>query len=380
MLNLKKLSLYLFSVIVFFPLCAEAKVRVPKVPKCPLRVSAAVNRPLSSMAIRRVILPKNFRIKSLAPSLPSLGLDKYSFPTVQSLKISLANHGFVQASNLAEQYKTYLDQFMAAKKELEAFSVYQTLEPQELNLNEKRHYDELVDEADNALFGMQKILGSRFPAVHYGKVWLEDMRRFINPAIERFTFLPSEEFLHRNLTPGRKYVADEFLLKELDGKSLIFKGWTPEEIEEAKNMAKDLPPLSIAVLNDDPEIVEWVQSAAAQGFLGNGARVRGFSSMDALVELWKANVRYDVVLLDYVLEDGVSLYVANEIRSLGDQETVLLINSALEEHQVPAEELFKQGIDGFVSSVGFRRDNVGPRLTHALHNYFFYRNKYGWPR
>lgn len=380
MLNWKQISFCLCAAAVLFPLSADAKVRPPAI-KCPVRVAAnTITRQLPRFASRGINLPARFHIKGMAPSVISAGPDKYTLPAVQSFQTSLEAHGFIQALNLTKQYKMYLEQFVAAKKELDVFAGYQNLEPRKLNMHEIRYYEDLLDEADVALYGMQKMLGSRFPAVHYGKIWLEEMRRLVNPKKDRFIFVPEEEFLHRNLTPGRKYVADEFLLKEADGKSLIFKGWTEEEIAAARKLAAELPSLSVAVLNDDPEILEWVQSAAARGFLGSGTRVRGFSSMDQLVDLWEAGVRFDVVLLDYVLEDGVSLYVANEIRSLGDQETVLFVNSALEEKEVPAEDLFNQGIDGFISSVGFRPDNVGPRLTHALHRYFFYKNKYGWSR
>lgn len=93
-----------------------------------------------------------------------------------------------------------------------------------------------------------------------------------------------------------------------------------------------------------------------------------FDSLGKLME-WVKEVKYDVILMDYVLEDGVSVFMIDHIRMTGDKSTVILVNSALMDNEVPAEDLFERGADGFVSSVGFRADNGGARIANALYNY-----------
>ena len=78
---------------------------------------------------------------------------------------------------------------------------------------------------------------------------------------------------------------------------------------------------------------------------------------------------YNVILMDYVLEDGISVFMIDRLRMEGDKETVILVNSALMDDEVPAEDLFEHGADGFISSVGFRADNGGARIANALYNY-----------
>lgn len=307
-------------------------------------------------------------------------INNFLIPNAAAVKKSLATHGYYQSDALAQRYEKHLKNFFETKKELEIFLRYQELEPRMLDMREIAYYTEIVDNMEDALLGMERILGSLSPAVHYGKVWLNEVRRVINPNLDRFTYVPDEKFLEQDLMSGRVFDKDEFVLRGKDGLSVIFKDWTQDETLEAKKLVQDFPPMTVAVLNDDPEIIEWVQIAAARGFMGPNTRVKAFDSMDVLLDWLKEGVKYDLILLDYVLEDGVSLYVANQVRAMGDEDTVLFVNSALMEDEVPSEELFNQGIDGFVSSVGFRRTNAGPRLAHALHNYFFYKNKHGWRR
>ena len=93
-----------------------------------------------------------------------------------------------------------------------------------------------------------------------------------------------------------------------------------------------------------------------------------FDSLNKLME-WTKDIKYDVILMDYVLEDGISVFMIDRIRMAGDKSTVILVNSALMDDEVPAEELFEHGADGFISSVGFRADNGGARIANALYNY-----------
>lgn len=131
------------------------------------------------------------------------------------------------------------------------------------------------------------------------------------------------------LRTENSFNADRFFLKDPDGTSLTMKNTSPgsDGFIRAQKMAAELPPMTIAVLNDDPEILEWARGWNAQGFLGTGSRVAG------------------------------------------DKSTVILVNSALMDNEVPAEDLFERGADGFVSSVGFRADNGGARIANALYNY-----------
>lgn len=133
-------------------------------------------------------------------------------------------------------------------------------------------------------------------------------------------------------------------------------------------------------MNDDPEILEWARDWGMKGYFGKGTRVATFDSMEKLVDWVTSGVKYDVIFLDYVLEDGLSVYVADELRASGNMETVVLLNSALEPHEVPAEDLFHHGVDGFVTSVGFRPDTGWVGITNALHNYEVYKAKNGWKR
>jgi len=370
-----------FSVFLAFllPLEAQAKIRMLKVLRSPYKVS------VESVARKAVMPVKGSRLfPAVTPNMRYIGSGNpsgtYVVPSAEIVKISLMPHGYGAADKIARRYDTHLKAFLELKKDLETMALYQNLEPRSMERFETNYYVSLVNQARKHLGEMERVLGARDPAVHYGKVWLAEVEKIIDPNMAKFVVGVSDKFLTEDLTLGRELDRNEFLLKNPDGSSFVFKNWDGEATGQAFALAEQLPARSIAVLNDDPEILEWIQTAADRGWLGKGTRVRMFTSMDALANLLKDGVRYDMILLDYVLEDGVSLYVVDQVRALGDKQTVLLINSAFMEDEVHAEELFSHGVDGFVSSVGFWRDNVGPRLATALHNYGLYKAKHNWAR
>ncbi len=299
-------------------------------------------------------------------------LSETQFKTAEVIRKNLQAHGAMESLRTAEQYRASLNKFLAIKKNLDTFMLYQKLEPQLLSQAEINTRLADANQALEALGEMERIVGARDPGVHSGKLYMEQVMVALKPTYAGYFAKKKkkEEALPEKFRESDSFNLDHFLLKDPNGRSLTMKNTMPgsEGYANAQKMAAELPSMTIAVLNDDPEILEWARRWGAQGFFGRGSRVAVFKSLTDLMEKVK-DVKYDVILMDYVLEDGISIFMIDHIRMAGDKATVIMVNSALMDDEVPAKELFEHGADGFVSSVGFRADNGGARIANALYNY-----------
>lgn len=305
-----------------------------------------------------------------------------NFKTVEELRNELLAHGSSDSYRITEAYKQDLKTFLEIKRELDVFLGYQRIEPKSISLSEQMQLVKLIEEAQTALSGLSKVLGTRNPSIHYAALWLRNVYMSISPMAATILGQAQESLLEKTFHAHRKFDLNEFLLKNPDGSPLRTPYSTPtqEDIAFALKQASELPARTIAFLNDDPEILEWARDWTNKGYFGKGTRIATFNSMEKLVDWITSGVKYDVMFLDYVLEEGVSLYVVDELRATGDMETVVFLNSALEQHEVKAEDLFSHGVDGFVTSIGFRPDTGWLGVTNALHNYEVYKAKHGWVR
>lgn len=298
-----------------------------------------------------------------------LSLSVAEFKTADAIRSGLLAHGVQESLRLSEQYRSNLNKFLEIKRELDIFLRYQMLEPENVSSLEVNARWEEARKARRALQEMERIVGARDRGVHLGKLYMDRVMEALKPTYAGLSG-KKKASMPEKLRTDNSFNADRFFLKDPDGTSLTMKNTSPgsDGFIRAQKMAAELPPMTIAVLNDDPEILEWARGWNAQGFLGTGSRVAVFDSLGKLME-WVKEVKYDVILMDYVLEDGVSVFMIDHIRMAGDKSTVILVNSALMDNEVPAEDLFERGADGFVSSVGFRADNGGARIANALYNY-----------
>lgn len=300
----------------------------------------------------------------------SVPLSETQFKTAEVIRKNLQAHGALESVRTAEQYRASLNKFLAIKKNLDAFLRYQKLEPQLLSRAEINARLAEANDALAALNEMERIVGARDPGVHMGKLYVEQVMVALKPTYAGYFAKKKQAELPGKFRESDSFNLDQFLLKDPNGRSLTMKNTMPgsEGYTNAQKMAAELPAMTIAVLNDDPEILEWARRWGSQGFFGRGSRVAVFKSLTDLMEKVK-DVKYDVILMDYVLEDGISIFMIDHIRMAGDKSTVIMVNSALMDDEVPAKELFEHGADGFVSSVGFRADNGGARIANALYNY-----------
>ena len=313
------------------------------------------------------------------------GLELYrtlDFKKPEVLRAELLAHGEEESARIFEQYRDDLKNFLDIKKEFDIFLGYQKFEPKPITFSEQTRLVKMLEEAQSALSGLSMVLGKKNPAIHYASLWVRNVYGSISPMAASLMAPAQESLLEKTFHEGRVFNVDEFLLKNPNGAPLRSPFATPnaEEVSEALGQAQQLPARTIAFLNDDPEILEWARDWGMKGYFGKGTRVATFDSMEKLVDWVTSGVKYDVIFLDYVLEDGLSVYVVDELRAAGNMETVVLLNSALEPHEVPSEDLFHHGVDGFVTSVGFRPDTGWVGITNALHNYEVYKAKNGWKR
>lgn len=291
------------------------------------------------------------------------------FKTPEVIRTSLIAHGVQESLRTSEQYRVNLEKFLEIKKEMDIFLRYQLLEPQQVSAAELNSRWAEANEAFLCLQRMERIVGASDPGVHLGKLYIQRVMSALKPNYMGGSFKKGN-LLPQKFRSTETFNVNNFLLKDPNGVSLTMKNTMPgsEGFIKAKEMAAQLPAMKVAVLNDDPEILEWARAWGAQGFFGKGSRVAVFDSLTKLMERTK-DVKYDVILMDYVLDDGLSVFMMDRIRMAGDKSTVILVNSALMDDEVPAEELFEHGADGFISSVGFRADNGGARVANALYNY-----------
>ena len=332
------------------------------------------------------------KLGSIKPSPINVSTAKYdegmvlyrtlNFKTPKALRDELIAHGEEESERIAELYRKNLEAFLALKKEFDIFLGYQKLEPKPSPFYEQTILVKRIEDAQASLAGLRRVLGSTDPVVQAAELWLRNVYAAISPMAGSLMGPAQESLLEKTFHEGRVFNADEFLLKNPDGTPLRspFATPTPEDMGKALQQAQELPARTIAFLNDDPEILEWARDWAAKGYFGKGTRVAPFDSMERLVEYATGGAKYDLIFLDYVLEDGLSMYVVDEIRASGNMDTVIILNSALEPHEVPSEELFKHGVDGFVTSVGSRPDTGWVGITNALHNYQVYKDRNGWTR
>ena len=297
-----------------------------------------------------------------------LSLSVAEFKTADAIRSGLLAHGVQESLRLSEQYRSNLNKFLEIKRELDIFLRYQMLEPENVSSLEVNARWEEARKARRALQEMERIVGARDRGVHLGKLYMDRVMEALKPTYAGLSG-KKKASMPEKLRTENSFNADRFFLKDPDGTSLTMKNTSPgsDGFIRAQKMAAELPPMTIAVLNDDPEILEWASDWNARGFFGAGSRMRIFNSLERFMDIVK-DIKYDVVLIDYVLEDGVSLAAVDCIRQTGAS-TVILLNSALMDNEVPAEKLFERGADGFVSSVGFRADNGGARIANALYNY-----------
>lgn len=303
-------------------------------------------------------------------------LSAAQFKTPDAIRQSLLAHGVQESLRMSEQYRTNLQKFLEIKKEMDIFLGYQKLEPRAVcsaEINERWMH---ANKAFLALQEMERIVGARDPGVHMGKLYMERVMATLRPTYTGCLLGGDKENLPGKFRSANSFDSAKFLLKDPDGTSLTMKNTArgSEGFVQAQKMAAQLPAMTIAVLNDDPEILEWTRNWAAQGFLGKGSRVAVFDSLSKLMD-WVKDVKYDLILMDYVLEDGISVFMIDRIRMAGDTSTVILVNSALMDNEVPAEELYEHGADGFISSIGFRPDNGGARIANALFNYMHHHGR-----
>lgn len=345
----------------------------------PAGQSLAQNRYSSAMqAVRAGVVSNGSKFTRVAAReffANPVPLSIAEFKTPEAIRRSLVAHGTQESLRKSQQYRENLEKFLEVKKEMDIFLRYQELEPQMLSSAEINARWEYAQEGKKALQHMERIVGARDPGVHLGKIYIERVLNALKPTYAGYSSSNNAAMPER-LRAENSFNASQFLLKDVDGTSLTRKNTMPgsEGFAQAKQMAAQLPQMTIAVLNDDPEILEWARNWNAQGFFGPGSRVSLFDSLTKLVE-WTKDVKYDVILMDYVLEDGLSVFAIDRIRMAGDKSTVILLNSALMDDEVPAEELFEHGADGFISSVGFRADNGGARVANALYNYMQYHGR-----
>lgn len=292
------------------------------------------------------------------------------FKTPEDIRKSLLAHGVQESLRKSELYRENLNKFLEIKREMDIFLRYQQLEPQKVSLAEVNARWAYANKALSALQEMERIVGARDPGVHLGKLYMGKVLAALKPTYTGKVLRNKDIAMPGKFREEHSFNKDQFLLKDADGTSLTMKNTSPgsDGFNKACQMAAELPPMTIAVLNDDPEILEWARNWGSQGFLGKGSRVAVFDSLNKLME-WTKNIKYDVILMDYVLEDGISVFMIDRLRMAGDKSTVILVNSALMDDEVPAKELFEHGADGFISSVGFRADNGGARIANALYNY-----------
>lgn len=335
--------------------------------------SRAQNRYTSAMqAIRTGVVSHGSKFSQIAAReffANPVPLAITQFKTPEAIRSSLVAHGIEESLRKSEQYRENLNKFLEVKKEMDIFLRYQLLEPQKISAAEANARWEYAREGKEALQRMERIVGARDPGVHFGKLYIERVMNAIKPTYA-WSGASGKISMPERLRAENSFDVNKFLLKDANGTSLTMKNTSPgsEGFTQARQMAAQLPAMTIAVLNDDPEILEWARNWNAQGFFGPGSRVAVFDSLTKLME-WTKEVKYDVILMDYVLEDGISVFMIDRLRMEGDKETVILVNSALMDDEVPAEDLFEHGADGFISSVGFRADNGGARIANALYNY-----------
>lgn len=333
----------------------------------------AQGRYVSTMrAIRAGVMSNGSKFSRIAAReffADRISLSVTEFKTADAIRSGLLAHGVQESLRLSEQYRSNLNKFLEIKRELDIFLRYQMLEPENVTSVEVNARWEDARKARQALREMERIVGARDRGVHLGKLYMDRVMEALKPNYAG-SLSSASVSMPEKLRAENSFNADKFLLKDPDGTSLTMKNTSPgsDGFARARKMAAELPPMTIAVLNDDPEILEWARAWNAQGFLGTGSRMAVFDSLTKLME-WVKEVKYDVILMDYVLEDGVSVFMIDRIRMAGDKSTIILVNSALMDDEVPAEDLFEHGADGFISSVGFRADNGGARIANALYNY-----------
>ncbi len=298
-----------------------------------------------------------------------------TFPSVQEVSLTWKDTD----SDIAPIYQKNVDGFLAIKKDLDTFFEYQRLEPRIVRANEKRAKEIQLSQAYTYLRNISMALPDDAPSVQTAKAFLKDAYAALHPT---YVVKPHEG---EELAKSTRVLRDnEFLLWDPEAEKSttmpeIFSG----KADKAKGLerASHLPARSFAFINDDPEILEWAQQWARQGYLGKGSKVEVFSnSEDFIARLRTYGNLYDVVVVDWVLEEGYALNAIEAVRKSANKNAIVLMNSALMDDQVKVKEMYENGLDGFVSSIGWRADTGGPRLAVALYNYDFYKTLHGWER
>ena len=330
----------------------------------------AIERSKMDLAIRRrTVQVRNVNVARLRHHEQFRTL---SFPTVAEVE---TKWGAVDRG-IAPLYERSVKSFMEIKHELNIFFEYQRLEPEFVSPIVKREKEDMLNEAHMHLHDIAVVLSPQNPSVQLARTFLKEAFEALHPTYALIKDSSVQTHLSRQL------VDREFLLWKPDAArselmQTIRAGTSIKA--EALQKASELPTRVVAFINDDPEMLEWARQWAAQGYFGPGSRVAVFDSLSSFTQVVDGGALYDLVLIDWVLDDGFALPAVQKIRA-NSRHTVVLLNSALQENEVQIEEMFNYGFDGFVSSIGFRADTGGARIALSLWNYEYYKTLYNWER
>lgn len=355
---------------VAWPCAAQGNLIKKTAEKAISKEAGHVLRPaVQSSALRNVRVVQGKILLGGKPVLPDYqkNIERHLFTYVRPRGISrLEGPTAEQAAYVMHEYRQAMKYFEELRKEMDPFLYYQSkpAEKHTLAPAEKSYWTEKIMELNARLEKIRPFIFSKDEAYRAAREYVAYAAQVVDP------LLCGVVDQTRYACPNRTYNQAEFFLHAPRGR-------------QSARLAQALPKqLRIAVLNDEPEVLDnllWMQENKE---LPDGYEIYCYSNTETLLyAITKQGQKPDVILTDIVVPGGGGFYLTGTLRAAG-YKGVILAMSAFAEREQMGRRMFEAGFDGMIySPLELEYDpHWGSKILDKLRNYYYYSRLHGWQR
>ena len=303
------------------------------------------------------------------PVLPDYqkNIERHLFTYVRPRGISrLEEPTLEQAAYVMHGYHQAMKHFKEFRQEMDPFLYYQSkpAEKRALAPAEKSYWAGKIMQMNFQLEKIRPFTFSQDEAYRAAREYVAYAAKVVDPLLCGAVAKPLYA------CPNRTYKQAEFFLHAPRGR-------------RSARLLQALPKqLNIAVLNDEPELLEnllWMQGNKE---LPAGYKMDCYSNTETLLNaITKQGKKPDVILTDIVVPGGGGFYLTGALRAAGYKGVILAL-SAFAERDRMGRQMFEAGFDGMIySPLELEYDpHWGSKILDKLRNYYYYSRLHGWQR
>ena len=287
---------------------------------------------------------------------------------IRDLRINLIHPSTEQVQQAVSEYRKIVTDFNAMRREVSTKVFYKTFpndEPSAMAPQELRQMIIQLSDLQFKINRLRRIVFAKDPALAQMAQWTEQALRQVNPF-----YMPGLQ--QRARLDSRVFDRNEFFLKYPNSANV------PEGITPPQRMVPDN--LRVAVLNDQPDILNMYRAWADQKRLGAGWSVITYKDTGDLLNALRAGEMYDLIITDLTVPGGGGYFLTDQVREM-NLNIPIIGCSMYTVDKLNAEKMFEQGFDGYIYGDDMFEEMAGSvSWIGYIKNYYYYKALHGWSR